>query len=51
VIRHFSTVAERKGRLGRGYDAYLLVVRGDPRYDPAALLAVGRVYRAGVRVR
>lgn len=44
-------VGERKGRLERGYDADLLVVRGDPRYDPAALLAVDRVYRAGVRVR
>ncbi|RBY91408.1 amidohydrolase family protein [Blastococcus sp. TF02A-30] len=41
-------VAERKGRLERGYDADLLVVRGDPRRDPAALLEVDSVYRAGV---
>ncbi|SDC73778.1 Imidazolonepropionase [Geodermatophilus telluris] len=44
-------VGGRKGRLARGYDADLLVVRGDPRRDPAALLEVDRVYRAGVRVR
>jgi imidazolonepropionase-like amidohydrolase len=44
-------VGERKGRIERGYDADLLVVWGDPRYDPAALLAVDGVYRAGVRVR
>jgi imidazolonepropionase-like amidohydrolase len=44
-------VGRRKGRLERGYDADLLVVRGDPRSDPAALLAVDRVYRAGRRVR
>jgi imidazolonepropionase-like amidohydrolase len=41
----------RKGRLARGYDADLLVVRGDPRTDPSALLDVERVHRAGVRVR
>jgi imidazolonepropionase-like amidohydrolase len=44
-------VGERKGRLERSYDADLLVVRGDPRQDAAALLDVARVYRAGVRVR
>jgi imidazolonepropionase-like amidohydrolase len=44
-------VGRRKGRLASGYDADLLVVRGDPRTDPAALLDVERVYRAGVRVR
>jgi imidazolonepropionase-like amidohydrolase len=44
-------VGERKGRLERGYDADLLVVRGDPGTDPAALLDVDSVYRAGVRVR
>jgi imidazolonepropionase-like amidohydrolase len=44
-------IGERKGRLARGYDADVLVVRGDPRLDPAALLDVDRVYRAGVRVR
>jgi imidazolonepropionase-like amidohydrolase len=44
-------VGTRKGRIARGYDADLLVVRGDPRSSPAALLDVERVYRAGVRVR
>jgi len=44
-------VGERKGRVERGYDADLLVVRGDPRHEPAALLDVHSVYRAGVRVR
>jgi imidazolonepropionase-like amidohydrolase len=44
-------VGDRKGRLERGYDADLLVVRGDPRYDPAALFEVDSVDRAGVRVR
>jgi imidazolonepropionase-like amidohydrolase len=44
-------VGERKGRLEPGYDADLLVVRGDPRRDAAALLDVAAVYRAGVRVR
>jgi imidazolonepropionase-like amidohydrolase len=44
-------VGRRKGRIASGYDADLLVVRGDPRADPAALLDVERVYRAGIRVR
>jgi imidazolonepropionase-like amidohydrolase len=44
-------VGERKGRIERGYEADLLVVRGDPRHDSAALLEVDSVYRAGVRVR
>jgi imidazolonepropionase-like amidohydrolase len=44
-------VGERKGRITSGYDADLLVIRGDPRQDPAALLDVECVYRAGVRVR
>jgi imidazolonepropionase-like amidohydrolase len=44
-------VGERKGSIAKGYDADLLVVRGDPRQNPAALLDVDRVYRAGVRVR
>jgi imidazolonepropionase-like amidohydrolase len=44
-------IGERKGQVAPGYDADLLVVRGDPRRDPAALLEVERVYRAGVRAR
>lgn len=44
-------VDARKGRIAAGYDADLLAVRGDPRQNPAALLDVDRVYRAGVRVR
>jgi imidazolonepropionase-like amidohydrolase len=44
-------VGERKGRLAPRCDADLVVVQGDPRHDPAALLDVERVYRAGVRVR
>ena len=44
-------IGERKGSLARGYAADVLVVRGNPRLDPAALLDVDRVYRAGVRVR
>ena len=44
-------VGDRKGRIAVGYDADLLVVRGNPEEDPSALLQVDRVYRAGVRVR
>lgn len=44
-------LGKRKGRIAVGYDADLLVVRGDPEEDPGALLEVERVYRAGVRVR
>ena len=44
-------VGERKGRLAVGYDADLLAVHGDPWADPAALLDVHSVHRAGVRVR
>lgn len=44
-------VGDRKGRLAPGYDADLLVVRGDPAADASALLEVERVFRAGVRVR
>jgi imidazolonepropionase-like amidohydrolase len=44
-------VGAQKGRIAGGHDADLLVLRGDPRHDPAALLEVDRVYRAGVRVR
>ncbi|MEU6497085.1 amidohydrolase family protein [Streptomyces sp. NPDC046984] len=41
----------RKGRLSVGFDADMLVVNGDPAQDPAALLDVAAVFRAGVRVR
>jgi imidazolonepropionase-like amidohydrolase len=44
-------VGDRKGRLAAGYDADLLVVGGDLRADPEALVDVKRVYRAGQRVR
>jgi imidazolonepropionase-like amidohydrolase len=44
-------VADRKGTLQPGKDADLLAVSGDPLEDPAALLNVRAVYRAGHRVR
>ncbi|MFD4722803.1 amidohydrolase family protein [Streptomyces sp. NPDC058423] len=44
-------VEGRKGRITAGADADLLVTAGDPVQDPAALLDVRAVFRAGVRVR
>ncbi|WP_329034279.1 amidohydrolase family protein [Streptomyces sp. NBC_00178] len=44
-------VEGRKGRLAAGADADLLVVRGNPAADTAALLDVEAVFRAGVQVR
>ncbi len=40
-----------KGRIAAGADADLLVVRGNPLVDIAAIRNVEAVYRAGVRVR
>ena len=44
-------LGHRKGRVAAGYDADLLVVRGNPWGDPQALLEVHSVYRAGIQVR
>lgn len=44
-------VADRKGRLARGFDADLLAVAGDPTADTAALLRPVAVWRAGRRAR
>lgn len=44
-------VEGRKGRITAGADADLLAVDGDPVKDPAALLDVRAVFRAGIRVR
>lgn len=44
-------VEGRKGRISAGADADLLAVNGDPVKDPAALLDVQAVFRAGIRVR
>ncbi|MEU4097715.1 amidohydrolase family protein [Streptomyces sp. NPDC026673] len=44
-------VEGRKGRIAAGADADLLAVEGDPAQDPAAVLNVRAVFRAGVRVR
>ncbi|MGI5138213.1 MULTISPECIES: amidohydrolase family protein [unclassified Streptomyces] len=44
-------VEGRKGRIAAGADADLLAVSGNPTEDPAALLDVEAVFRAGVRVR
>ncbi|WP_189697755.1 metal-dependent hydrolase family protein [Streptomyces chromofuscus] len=44
-------VEGRKGRITAGADADLLAVNGDPVKDPAALLDVRAVFRAGTRVR
>jgi imidazolonepropionase-like amidohydrolase len=44
-------VEGRKGRIAAGVDADLLAVTGDPLQNPAALLDVQAVFRAGVRVR
>jgi imidazolonepropionase-like amidohydrolase len=44
-------VEGRKGRIIAGADADLLAVNGDPVKDPAALLDVRAVFRAGIRVR
>ena len=43
-------LAGRKGVLAPGADADVLAVGGDPLADPAALLDVRAVFRAGVRV-
>ncbi len=44
-------VGERKGRIAVGYDADLLIARGDPEENAADLLIVDRVYRIGLWVR
>ncbi|WP_187368156.1 amidohydrolase family protein [Nonomuraea terrae] len=44
-------VEGRKGRIAAGADADLLAVNGNPLQNPAALLDVQAVFRAGVRVR
>lgn len=44
-------VADRVGRVRPGFDADLLVVRGDPLGDIAAIHDVAAVYRRGQRVR
>ncbi|WP_063780744.1 amidohydrolase family protein [Nonomuraea sp. SBT364] len=44
-------VEGRKGRISAGADADFVVVGGDPLRDPASLLDVRAVFRAGVRVR
>lgn len=41
----------RKGQITVGADADLLAVHGNPAEDPAALLNVQAVFRAGVRIR
>ncbi|MFE9694817.1 amidohydrolase family protein [Micromonospora sp. NPDC005806] len=41
----------RKGQITVGADADLLAVHGNPTEDPAALLNVQAVFRAGVRIR
>lgn len=43
-------LAASKGRIAAGADADLLVVRGNPLVDMAAVRSVEAVYRAGVRV-
>jgi imidazolonepropionase-like amidohydrolase len=43
-------LGHRKGRLRRGYDADLVVVRGDPLADIGALTAVQAVYLGGQHV-
>jgi imidazolonepropionase-like amidohydrolase len=44
-------VEGRKGRISAGADADILVVKGDLAHDPAAVLDVQAVFRAGIRVR
>ncbi|MEV7996643.1 amidohydrolase family protein [Streptomyces sp. NPDC086077] len=44
-------VEGRKGRIAADADADILVVDGDVAHDPAAVLNVQAVFRAGVRVR
>ena len=44
-------LAARKGRIAAGFDADLLVVRGDPFTDPSALAATRAVFRLGEIVR
>ncbi|MEU1199909.1 amidohydrolase family protein [Streptomyces sp. NPDC005813] len=44
-------VEGRKGRITAGADADILAVTGNPADDPAAILDVQAVFRAGVRVR
>ncbi|WP_432186345.1 amidohydrolase family protein [Streptomyces sp. Tue6028] len=44
-------VEGRKGRITAGADADILVVSGNPADDPAAILDVQAVFRAGIRVR
>ncbi|WP_327138266.1 amidohydrolase family protein (plasmid) [Streptomyces sp. NBC_01340] len=44
-------VEGRKGRISAGADADILVVNGDVEHDPAAVLDVQAVFRAGTRVR
>jgi imidazolonepropionase-like amidohydrolase len=44
-------VGDHKGRLRAGYDADVLVVRGDPTSNASALLDVEAVWCRGRRVR
>ena len=44
-------LGSRKGRIAAGYDADLLVVRGDPLTDPADLRNIAAVFRAGKPIR
>jgi imidazolonepropionase-like amidohydrolase len=43
-------VAERKGRLARGFDADIIALAGDPLINANALAKVSSVWRAGERV-
>ncbi len=58
ALRSMTSVAARacglgdsKGRLAPGYDADVLVVDGDPLFDPGALHRIQAVYARGTRVR
>ncbi|MER5600945.1 amidohydrolase family protein [Streptomyces sp. NPDC002265] len=44
-------VEGRKGRITAGADADILVIDGNPAHDPAAVLDVRAVFRAGIRIR
>jgi len=46
-----TLLARGTGRVGRGADADLLAVRGDPTVDPSAMQDVVGIWTAGVRVR
>ena len=46
-----TLLARGTGRVGRGTDADLLAVRGDPTADPESMRDVVGIWTAGVRVR